>query len=229
MAKTYVIYYGWLTDQDTGEPNDAASRIAAAKPPLLIANVWTAAPQRHLNLSPQVLALLHAAGTAVYAYVATNWGKARMGNVKASLVEYLDAGADGVLLDEADALCGKDTLPYYAALSQLAWDRGKTIIVNTGRAQCSEATMRIADRVMVEHQWRDLTLRSPWASLYEPDRFMGVSSNEPNAMRYALDAAHAIGDTLEAWEKHIGWHTSTERFIALPDWFEPYMAAVNED
>ena len=72
---------------------------------------------------------------------------------------------------------------------------------------------------MVAHQWRDFRRHSRWASRYDRDRFMGISSNEENAMGYVVDAACAAGDAREAWEAGIGWHAATERYIELPEWF----------
>ena len=61
---------------------------------------------------------------------------------------------------------------------------------------------------------------------YSSDRLMGVSSDEENAMGYGMDVETALRDTREAWESGIGWHTSTQRYTALPPWFGVYMAAL---
>ncbi len=87
--------------------------------------------------------------------------------------------------------------------------------------------MEVAGRVMVEHQWRNLRLGSLWSFRYPAQRFMGVSSNEDHAMGYAVDEPRVVEDTREAWRAGIGWHSSTGRYIELPDWFGAYMRAVN--
>lgn len=226
-GSTYVIYYGWLTDDASGEPNAAARTIAAARAPLLIAQPRAAAPALHANLSPQVLALLREAGTAVYAYCATGCGAVPLASVQQSVDACLAAGADGVFFDEADPLREPGRYDYYAALARCVRESGSGVIVNPGVAQCGEAIMEVADRVMLEHRWRDLRFGSLWSFRYSPERFMGVSSNEEHAMGYAVDAARAIADTREAWGVRIGWHASTERYVELPAWFCDYMREVN--
>ena len=223
---TYVIYYGWLTEDGAGAPNESALRIAAARVPLLIAHAWTAEPQRHLNLSPTVRALMRSTGTVVYAYVATRCGQLPLGTVEAAVEESLDAGADGIFFDEADPLRESAKLAYYAGLASRIRARGKRVIVNPGVAQLGENIMDVADCVMVEHRWRDLRSGSLWAFQYAAERFMGVSRNEENAMGYAVNDGRAIADTREAWRRGIGWHTSTDRYIELPAWFERYIEAV---
>jgi hypothetical protein len=226
MSNTYVIYYGWLADEAHGEPNDEARAIAAAKAPLLIAHAWTAEPDRHRNLSPQVLSLMRDAGTPVFAYVATNSGKARLDDVVALVDDCLDGGADGLFFDEADPLRDEARFEYYGALAKRIRDRGKRVILNPGVAQCGERIMEAADYVMVEHQWRNLRSGSLWSFRYPADRFMGVSSNEGNAMTYVVDRERALADTREAWQRGIGWHTSTDTYIELPEWFAAYHEAV---
>ena len=228
MPNTYVIYYGWLTDDADGEPNDDATAIAAVDAPLLIAHCWTAEPDRHLNLSPQVLSLMHARGTQVFAYVATNDGRAKLEEVARSVEAYLGGGVDGIFFDETDPLREAARFDYYSALSKLVRDRGKSVILNTGVAQCGERIMEVADRVMVEHQWRNLRSGSLWSFRYPAERFMGVSSNEGNAMTYVVDRERAVADTREAWQRGLGWHTSTDKYIEVPEWFADYHEAVRK-
>jgi hypothetical protein len=223
---SYVIYYGWLTSGSHGVPNEAAVRIAAAAPAIAIVQARTAAPAGHLNLSPQVLALLHQAGTAVYAYVSTSWGRADLNDVARATIDALDAGADGILVDEADPLCTDVHYAYYRAISDYLRARGKGVIFNTGVASCGERVMALADYLMVEHQWREAGTHSPWMAAYPPERFMGVSSNEGNAMRYYVDEHRACADAREARARGIGWHASTDRYIELPFWFASYMQAL---
>lgn len=226
-GRTYAIYYGWLTDGAHGEPNAAAASIAAAAPPLLIASYRTAAPAGHVNLSPAVLAALHAAGTAVYAYVATGFGRADASALAADIAEYVEAGADGVFFDEADPLVASAPRLFYLGLARCARGLGAGVIANPGVAACGEALMDVADRVMLEHRWREFAATCPWRRRYPAERYMGVSSDEERAMGYAMDARRAVADTREAWASGIGWHTSTQRYTALPPWFADYVAAVS--
>jgi hypothetical protein len=228
MANTYVIYYGWLAGDATGTPTAPAREIAEARPDLLIAHHWAIGPEgRHVNLSPAVLELMEAAGTRVYAYVATTNGAADAETLKGDIDEYLRAGVAGIFFDEADPLIGEDKLDYYGALAQHVRAAGKAVIVNPGVARCGEALMEVADKVMVEHQWRELAGESPWMRGYPPARFMGVSSNEGCAMRYFVDERRALKDTREALQRRgIGWHTSTGRYIDLPPWFARYVRKV---
>jgi hypothetical protein len=142
------------------------------------------------------------------------------------MLDAVARGADGIFLDEADPLLRNDQRAYYGSIAQIVHREGRQVIVNTGRAQCGEAVMEIADRVMVEHQWRDLATRSLWTYRYAPERFMGVSSNEHHAMGYTIDCSRGVSDTHEAWQRRIGWHTSTDRFVELPEWYEAYAQAV---
>jgi hypothetical protein len=224
----YAIYYGWLIADAGGEPSAAAQRIASTRVPLLIANLWTAAPERHLNINPKVLALMREARTLVYAYVATAWGRARSATVERQVLECLDAGVDGVFFDEADPLIRDDHERYYDALAQLVWSRGGALILNPGVAQCGEALMKYANAIMVEHHWRSFPYASLWMRRYPKDRVMGVSSNEENAMGYTVDEQRAIEDTRQAWRSGIGWHASTGHYVDLPPWFERYASSLME-
>ena len=218
-ARPFVVYYGWLTDGPHGEPNADARRIAAAAQPLVIAQPWTAPPAGHVNLSPQVLKLMLGAGTEVYAYVATGFGR---GDVKAAGAALEAAAAltvTGVFLDEVDPLIEDAKLMFYSELTDRARAHNLKVIVNTGVARSGERLMALADRLMVEHQWRGLLSGSRWALRYDRDRFMGISSNEENAMGYVVDEAHAAQDAREAWQACIGWHAATDRYTRLPEWF----------
>ena len=226
MASAYVLFYGWLCDDARGEPNREARRIAAARLPLVVAAYWTHG-RAHRNLSPQVLALFRASGSRVLAYVSTRWGASDLQSVKDEAAEYLDGGVDGIFLDEGHNFLDSSRLLYYRALAQLVHGRGGEVIANPGVARCGVDIMSVADYVMVEHAWRAFAVQSPWCSDHAPERFMGVSSNEENAMGYFVDGQRAVADTREAWACGIGWHTSTDRYTRLPFWFEDYVAAVS--
>ena len=225
-GKTYVIYYGWLSDDRSGAPNTAARAIAASAVPLLIANFHAAPPAGHANLSPQVLSLMRDAGTQVFAYIPTAWGGADANGARRAIGEYLAAGVDGIFFDEVDSLCSDQKVEYYASLASAVREQGGQVIVNAGVAQCGERIMEVCDLLMVEHAWRDVRTRSLWLRRYPAERVMAVSSNEGNAMGYAMDAQRAVADTEEAWRCGFGWHTSTDRFIEIPEWFDGYVAAL---
>lgn len=218
LSRPFVIYYGWLTDGADGEPNAEARRIASAAPPLLIAQPWTAPPAGHCNLSPQVSKVIRDAGTEVYAYVPTGFGR----NERSGVLHALDAaamlGVNGIFFDEVDPLLDDANAAYYAGLASAARAAGLKLIVNTGVALCGERLMDIAERVMAEHQWRELCKQSAWTAKYDRDRFMGVSSNEENAMGYVVDRARAVADARDAWHAGIAWHAATDRYIRLPEW-----------
>ena len=225
-ASTYVIYYGWLTDSARGIPNAAARRIAAAAPRIAVVHARTAAPAGHLNLSPQVLALMHKAGVNVYAYVSTRWSRTDIAHALRATDDALAAGADGILFDEADPLCTDVHYGYYRVLSDHVRARGKRLIFNTGVSSCGPRIMELADYLMLEHRWRASPATSAWMAAYPAERFMGVSSNEGHAMGYYVDEHRAIADTLEAWRRGIGWHAATDRFVHLPAWFSAYFGGL---
>lgn len=225
-GNTYVIIYGWLSDGASGEPNARANAVAAAGTPLVIAQYRAAPPAAHRNLSAQVLSVLHESGSQVFAYIATDWGRADLRDVQRTSAEYLAAGIDGIFLDEADSLCSDTKLQYYAQLASHVRDSGGKLILNPGVSQCGEKIMQLCDLVMLEHAWRDAFTRSPWLRRYPAERVMGVSSNEDNAMGYPIDEQRAIDDTREAWQRGIGWHTSTDRYVDVPEWFGRYVEAL---
>jgi len=163
------------------------------------------------------------AGTQVFGYVATDYGRAELARVRDDIDEIIAAGADGIFLDETDSLTSKAKYGYYTMLAQAVRQQGRQLIVNAGVSKCGESIMGVADRVMVEHQWRDLPSHSAWMAKYAPERFMGVSSNEENAMGYRVDLDRAVRDTREAWRLGVGWHTATDRYVRLADWLEPYV------
>lgn len=225
MSRTYVIYYGWLTNE-RGELTPDAKRIADAQVPLLIAPLMTAAPATHVNLSPQLIARLHDAGTQVVAYVDTDYGKVSASVAKRQVADAIAAGVDGVFYDRTTAWPGEPSLQYYAAISEPAKAAGKLVIANPGVSRCGDMLLRFADRIMLEHKWRNLAHDSPWTAGRPPETFMGVSSNEDFAMGYGVDEQRALADTREAWDQNVGWHTSTDLYRHLPVWFEAYAKAL---
>jgi len=226
----YVIYYGWLIAGESGAPNRAARMLAAAQPSMLIGAYATAQP-RLVNMSPQVRELLHAAGTQLFAYVPTDYGAREIGEVKAEVADYLANGVDGIFYDEMYPFTDDAKQEYYRQLYALAKDRGRAVVANTGVAGSGEGIMSVTDILMVEHQWRAFHHTSEWRSSYSPERFMGTSSNEPGAhacLGYAIDETVAVRDTRAAWSQGIGWHYSTDRYVALPAWFSRYVRALGQ-
>ena len=221
-GRTFVVYYGWLSDGAEGGPNAAARRIIAAGVPLLIAHTHTAPPQVRLNLTPAVLGQLEAAGTAVYGYVATGFGERASAQIECEVDVVLSSGAHGVFLDEVDPLVSDLRLSGYERLAKHLRTRGVSTIANPGVARCSRIWLDLADRLMVEHQWRSFAGDCFWARGVEPERLMAVSSDEERAMGYAMTETQAVEDTREAWAAGFGWHSSTTRYTVLPDWFESY-------
>jgi hypothetical protein len=232
MRNTYVVYYGWLIGDAFGNPGAAAVEIADAGVPLLVAECFTKEP-RLTNMSPQVLALMRNAGTEVYAYVSTRWGRLDLADVEQATAERLVDGVDGIFFDEAPSSLNAVTLRYYRTLSDLVRNQGKSVILNPGVSRCDEALMELADKVMVEHEWRDVAAHSPWTSAFS-DRIMGISSNVLDErgklpMGYRVNRERAIADTHEAWESGVGWHTSTDVHITIPEWFDDYIDAVSAE
>ena len=45
-------------------------------------------------------------------------------------------------------------------------------------------------------------------------------------MGYVVEGRSAVDDTREAWRIGVGWHTATNRYVELPDWFESYFGAL---
>lgn len=225
MSKTYVIFYGWLSEEN-GELSAEAQRIANAHVPLLIAPLMTAKPAAHTNLNPAVLSRMHDSDTKVFAYIDTDYTRVPLKTAQRAVGDALAAGVDGIFYDQASASPVGPTLDYYLALSAPVKAAGKRVIANVGVTQCGSALMRFADHVMLEHRWRNLANSSPWTVHRPAETFMGVSSNEENAMGYDMNEERAVADTREAWRRNIGWHTSTELYAQLPTWFETYLTAM---
>ena len=226
MANTYGIYYGQMVD-GKGAPNAAAKRIAAARLPLLICTFTTIEGTPRENMNSEVLSLMKSAGTAVYAQVATGWGRSDLESVKQQAAESLAQGADGIFFNETGTLEGDYLLDYYKPLADLVRGQGKSVIVNPGTAKLGASITEVGDLIMVGHDWRRLQSESPWAAQC-CDRFMGVSRNDNGGMGYFVDLETAVRDTREAFAGRFQWHTSTDKFAYVPEWFERYVAAVRD-
>lgn len=225
---TVSIYYGWLVTGASGDPNHLAQAIAAARPGALVSAFYTDY-LRYTNLSPQALDLLHGAGITVYAYVPTGYGLRDNSLVRAEVVDYLRNGVDGIFFDEVYTFRDSDRLAYYGGLYELVKEHGGTVVMNTGVASTGELAMSVTDVLMVEHEWRTFYRDNMWKERYAPERFMGVSSNEPHAVErlgYSVTLDTAIRDTREAWQLGIGWHCSADLYTELPAWFAEYYRAL---
>jgi hypothetical protein len=227
MANTYTIYYGWLIEGGHGAPNDAAKRIAAAALPILVCDFWTREFERRPNMSSKVLSLMQSAGTAVYAHLETRWGEADVEDVKQRASECLDQGADGIFFNQTADLVGDYQLEYYQPLFKHVRTYGKRVILNPGCARIGQGMAAISDLMMVGHHWRSLGTDCGWSPAC-PERFMGVSRNDDGGMGYPVDLDTAVRDTKEAWALGLQWHTSTDHFTELPDWYEAYHAAIRQ-
>lgn len=223
-SSLYVIYYGWLISTPEGAPNAQAHAIAAAQPKALIAFFYTFEPH-YPNLSEQVRELLQGSGVALWVYVNTDYGQRALDEVKAEAVEYLSQGVDGIFFDQVHNFLDDTCSEYYQVLYDLVHSYGKTVVLNTGVAECGERIMDVTDVLMVEHDWRAMYRSNSWQARYPATRFMGNSSNEwpPETLfGYTVDCDAGVRDTREAWANGIGWHFSTEQYIELPDWFVRY-------
>lgn len=223
---TYVIYYGWLAD-DQGAPTAAAQAIAQARPALAIVAGMTTRPQR-LNFTPSVRELWLRAGIATLIYVPTAYARRDWDVVWNACQAAHSWGAQGVLLDEVPPQVDRCWWAYYGRLySALAGEL--LVALNTGVAQTDPHVMAACDLLMVEHQWRQFAAQATWSRAFPSSRFMGVSSNEPGAavwLGHSIDRDNAVVETRLAWRSGIGWHTSTDHYIALPAWWSAYLADV---
>ena len=225
-GKVAVIYYGWLIDEH-GQPNADARRLAAGKPDMIVAAPYTDHPRRN-NLPISVRALFREAHTQVAIYIATNYGHRPLNQVQSAIADAA-ANGDGIFLDEVVATFDSQTWAYYAAIAAQARSAGLTVIANPGLTAIDERIMDIVDIVMLEHQWVQFASGCRWCVKYPPDRFMGVSSNEPGAAKelgHVIDAQQAEADTRRAWALGVGWHYSCDRYTELPPWYGPYMRRV---
>ena len=225
-GKVAAIYYGWLIDEH-GQPNTAAQRLAAGQPEMIIAAGYTDQPRRN-NLPSAVRVLFHNAHTRIAVYIPTDFGRRPLKQVQFEVTE-LAEDVDGIFLDEVAPNFDPPTWTYYVTIAAQIRAAGKLVIANPGVAAIDERMMDIADIVMLEHQWAQFTSETGWRVKYPPDRFMGVSSNEPHAARelgHKLDARQAEADTKRAWAAGIGWHYSCSRYTQVPSWYIAYMRAV---
>jgi hypothetical protein len=216
----FCIFYGWLVADEAGTPTPSARRIAACRPALLVAPAYITNPRRP-NLSAQVMALLHAAGVAVLAYVDVNYGCQPLPAVLNEATEAMYLGAAGILFDQSEHRWRAAAAAYYRPLAKAVRGGGGLVGLNPGVASVDEAFMDVADLLMLEHSWPAFPMASPWHRNYDPMRFMGISSNEPGAqalLGHRVNMHTARQDAQRAWDAGVGWHCATDRFTELPPW-----------
>ena len=221
----FVIYYGWYSDQ-SGRLGGDIYQIIKSNPDFVISPFYNSAGR--LNLSPQVMDLYHQNGIKVLAYVATGNAQRNLDTVRSEITNALKAGADGVMLDEVSGLNSQAEVDYYQSIYNLVKQGGdKIVVANPGTILVSEKIMNMTDILSFEHQWR-LAPQLDWFSKYPASRYMGVSSNDvSNVMGYPVDGSVAARDTIEAWQRGIGYHYSTDSYTNLPSWFEQYQSGIN--
>lgn len=225
--RKFVIYYGWYSD-GRGNLGPELERIISAKPEFVISPYHTSSGQ--VNLSSEVIDRFHDAGVKVLIYVATGNANRDLDKVLKEIKTGLDAGTDGVFLDEVAMLHSDKQVNHYKEIYDYVKSLGseRTVIANPGSILVSEKVMAVSDIVSFEHQWR-LASHIDWFSKYPATRFMGISSNDiTNVMGYRVDGESAPRDTIEAWQGNIGYHFSTNTYTTLVPWFEEYHKALED-
>lgn len=255
----YVVFYHWLHKRDgTGQPNERCQRIANAKPEMLFtyshlhgSGRWGTGRDGELNLTPQVISLLHGKGVKIYNYIPTEWGRYSIDATKDLIAVAKELGLKGVKFDEAQAFAeGLETsyaptyLAYYRQIYAYAKAKGLGVMANTGTEYTNEVWLSepLCDLVGVEHGWKVFpTLKAPYncgggwyMSKYSSDKFMGVSSKMYDK---TMNLEVAVKDTLGAWNMGFGWHYSCEswwidgdyegvHYDIIPTWFEEYTSRI---
>lgn len=219
--RKFVIYYGWYSDS-RGELGSEIERIIVAEPEFVISPYHTSTGQ--VNLKSEVIERFHDTGVKVLVYIATGNGHRDLESVLKEIKTGLDAGTDGVFLDEVAMLHSDSQAGHYKKIYDYVKSFGteRIVIANPGSVLVNEKVMSVSDIVSFEHQWR-LASHIDWFSRYPPARFMGISSNDiANVMGYRVDEEAAVRDTIEAWQAGIGYHFSTNSYTTLEPWFEGY-------
>jgi hypothetical protein len=177
-----------------------------------------------------VIDRFHNEGIKVIVYVATGNADRELEGVLEEIKTGLDAGADGVFLDEVATLHSDWQVDHYKEIYDYAKSFGseRLVIASPGSILVNEKVMSVSDIVSFEHQWR-LASHIDWFSKYPATRFMGISSNDiANVMGYKVDEEAAARDSIEAWQAGIGYHFSTNAYTTLAPWFEEYQKALED-
>jgi hypothetical protein len=225
--RKFVIYYGWYSDTE-GRLGPDIDRIIRSKPEYVVSPFYTSTGL--VNMSPQVIAKYRDSGIGILVYIATGNAGRSLESVFSEIKTGIEAGANGVMLDEVAMLDHRWQVDHYQEIYDYVKSFGadKVVVANPGSILVSESVMSVSDIVCFEHQWR-LAPAIDWFSRYPPERFMGISSNDiAGVMGYGVDGDIAIRDSIEAWQSGVGYHYSTDAYTRLPSWFEDYQAELEE-
>jgi len=225
--RKFVVYYGWYSN-GKGELLPEIERIIAAQPEFVVSPYHTS--DGRINLSPRVIGRLHEAGVKILAYVTTANGNRDLGDVLREIRIGLEADTDGIFLDEVSMLQSDRQVNYFREIyyDVKSFGSDRIVITNPGSILVNEKVMAVSDIVSFEHQWR-LAPHIDWFSRYPATRFMGISSNDiEDVMGYRVDGNVAARDTIEAWQRGIGYHYSTNTYTTLAPWFEEYQRALED-
>lgn len=235
-----VAFYDWLTTypENRGQaPNSYAIRIAKASPQMVVifTHMWE---ELILNLSPEVRDLFHNYSVKIHAYVQTTRGTRPLSEVYAEIERAMDAGVDGVMLDNVPGFLEGDEskIPYYQQCRDKikSYGEDKVVDMNTGTAYMNEEIMTLADMVGIEHNWQTLVEVSPWVVNYPSIRFGAahIQVDYEMPLGYPVTLETAVRDTINCWKSdQIAWFYSAKiegeldpdvPTKWLPDWFEEY-------
>ena len=255
LGKIHYWYLGWLSNPD-GTPNAMCQRIANSPVSILIAYThgWNDDPARTglcgssvlydanyayavLNLTPQVLALLHSKGIKVFGHKhGTDHGLEDYATCIQVVKRICETpGIDGYHDGEVNVLQSEyedyaAAFTYFSNLYDLVKSYGKLVAYNTGAWMTGESIMHICDYVNFESNWwqgfTDLTPRyvqyMAWRTKYPAERFLGLT--------YTNDLTTAINDARTMWDTcHIGYPCSIPALeeLTLPTWYDAYIATLN--
>jgi hypothetical protein len=225
--RKFVIYYGWYSDAE-GRLGPDIDRIIRSKPEYVVSPYFTSTGL--VNLSPQVTAKFRDSGIGILVYIATGNAGRSLDSVFSEIKTGIEAGANGVMLDEVAMLHQNWQVDHYEKIYDYVKSFGtdKIVVANPGSILVSESVMSVSDIVCFEHQWR-LAPALDWFSKYPPERFMGISSNDiAGVMGYSVDGDLATRDTVEAWQSGVGYHYATDAYTRLPSWFEGYQEELGD-
>lgn len=225
MRGLYVIYYGPLVKTD-GKISDQAQRILDAKPRLALV-VYSSQDDKD-NATSTVIKQFREAGIKVLTYTWTKYGVRSLEDVKKDIYSQLNAGADGIFVDEVTNVTGTRDFAYYSSIYHTVKDYNQTriVVMNPGRFNVSQSIMGISDILSLEQDWI-FAGKIPWKAQYAPERFMGVSSNE-YCNPACVSQSNAENLTRAAWNMGIGYHFATDKYIELPRWYDTYTSDLQQ-
>jgi hypothetical protein len=205
----YVLYYG-------GFDSRVAEAILAVKPTLLVTNYEAIGSEIRRDFAMNNI--------SVIAYLPIHWTDRSLDLTLDRAQSLLEAGADGIFVDEATTVSTDWEYWYHGRIYETVkeFDEDALVIINPGTGAISERAMEVSDVICFEHEWRYIANLS-WASDYPGWRFMGISSNEfVKVMGYHVGASSARDDLDEARSLNIAYHYSADHYIWLPPWLDVY-------